>query len=86
MPSVRRAPAFDRAFKKKTPEMQAAILKCLVKLESGDYTPGLGVKKMQGQGGIWEARVDRDNRVTFEREGDVLYLRANCSHDVLRNP
>lgn len=66
--------------------MQAAILECLSKLAQGSEARGLGVKKMQGVKGVLEARVDASNRVTFERDGDVLYLRANCNHDVLKRP
>jgi hypothetical protein len=86
LPKILRAPAFDRAFKKKTPEMQGAILRTLKRLSEGDRSPGLGVKKMQGFKGIYEARVDDANRVTFERRDGVLYLRANCNHDILKNP
>lgn len=86
MPRILRAPSFDRALKKKTPEMQGAILKCLSRLEQGDQSHGLRVKKMPGYPGVWEARVDGANRVTFERDGDTLTLRANCNHDILKNP
>lgn len=86
MARIFRAPGFDRAFKKKSPDMQAAILHCLDRLAKGDQSRGLRAKKMRGHRDVWEARVDRANRVTFERRGEDLYLRANCNHDVLGSP
>ncbi len=67
--------------------MQAAILQTLAKLAAGPpYPRGLRLKPMQGFRGVMEASVDMGTRVTFEREGDVIRLRANCNHDVLRRP
>jgi len=49
--------------------------------------PSLQVKRIQGTPGIWEARVDIRHRMTFEFEGDILFLRVIGDHDeVLRRP
>ena len=42
---------------------------------------------MQGHRGVWEAYVDRANRVTFHYADDgTIVLRKNCNHDILRRP
>jgi mRNA interferase RelE/StbE len=84
---VRLTNAFKRVLKKKPPRLQAAILACVEQLGEDITHPGLRVHKMQGVGEIWEAYVDRANRVTFEWEGDTLVIRMNCNHQMLaRNP
>jgi hypothetical protein len=47
--------------------------------------PGLRVKRIKGTQGIWEARERKSLRITFEPEGDALFLR-NVGHynDVVR--
>ncbi|MDO8670489.1 MAG: hypothetical protein Q7O66_03550 [Dehalococcoidia bacterium] len=49
--------------------------------------PSLLVKPVQGTGGVWEARVDDQYRLTFEMFGDSLILRNVDNHDdCLRKP
>jgi mRNA-degrading endonuclease RelE of RelBE toxin-antitoxin system len=50
--------------------------------------PGLQTKPVQGAKGIYEARVDRSYRMTYERvSGGVLRMRVVGKHDdVLNNP
>lgn len=78
--------AFARTLRKKPPTLQAAILECVHGLMNNEGHPGLRTHKMQGIAGVWEAYVDKGNRVTFERDGSTLVFRANCNHDILRNP
>jgi hypothetical protein len=77
---------FRREFQKKTPKMQAAILKTLKRLDDGDPSPGLRKKKMRGHDGVYEASVDMATRVTFEQSGNTIRMRANCNHDILQRP
>jgi mRNA interferase RelE/StbE len=80
-------PAFRRRLTDKTPAMQGAILECVRRLRENWRHPSLRTKKMQGQPGVFEARVDRANRVTFHWDGETIVLRNHCNHDVLRrNP
>lgn len=56
-------------------------------LESNWLHPSLHTKKIQGHEGIWEFRIDRKYRGTFELEGDSIFLRVVGNHDdVLINP
>ena len=49
--------------------------------------PSLQVKPIKGTTGLWEARVDRQYRMTFEMISDTIYLRVVGNHDeVLRRP
>jgi len=68
--------------------MQAKVLECVTRLGEDPRHPGLQTHRMQGRPGVWEARVDQGNRVTFNYESDgSITLRMNCNHDVLsRNP
>ncbi|MCH7663280.1 MAG: type II toxin-antitoxin system mRNA interferase toxin, RelE/StbE family, partial [Chloroflexi bacterium] len=50
--------------------------------------PSLRTKKIQGVRGIYEARINRNYRMTYERLGDdVIRLRVVGEHDeALKNP
>lgn len=84
---LRLTKSFQKRFKKKTPEMQTAIQKCFSRLGDDPQHPSLRVRKMKGRDGVWEARVDRKNRVTFHWEKGTICMRNHCNHDILdRNP
>ena len=84
-PGRGRPPAFKRRLKKKTPTMQAAITKCIARLAENPRHPGLNTHKIRGTDGIWEAYVDKGNRVTFHYDDDGgIVMRHNCNHDIIR--
>ncbi|WP_290800948.1 hypothetical protein [Herbiconiux sp.] len=68
--------------------MKDAVSDCIRKLAANPHHPGLNTHKMKGtRDEVWEAYVDKGNRVTFHYEGDRIVLRNNCNHDILyRNP
>lgn len=74
---------FKKVYKKKPPEMQAAIQKCLRKLASDINLPGLNVHRVKGTNGVWEAYIDDGNRITFHYDDRGIVLRNNCNHDIL---
>jgi hypothetical protein len=39
-----------------------------------------------GSAGVFEAYVDKKNRVTFHYEQGAIVLRKHCNHDILKNP
>jgi hypothetical protein len=87
MPRITIDVPFKKRLAKKSPELQAAVLRCVKRLGEDPRHPGLNVHKMQGLDGVWEAYVDQGNRVTFEWSGDEIVLRNHCNHDMLRrNP
>lgn len=48
--------------------------------------PSLNIKKMQDPRDIWEGRITKGYRFTFQIEGDTCILRRLGTHDVLRTP
>ena len=48
--------------------------------------PSLSVKKMAGFDYIWEARVTKGYRFTFQIEDQVYLIRRVGPHDILKNP
>lgn len=55
-------------------------------LRAGMTYPGLNVRKMGGHVGIWEARIDRHYRFTYQTLGDVILLRRIGTHAIYRKP
>jgi hypothetical protein len=77
-------PRFKRDFKKKAPELRAAIAECLDRLASNPRHPGLQTHRVKGTPRTWEAYVDRANRVTFEYGDDRIVMLNHCNHDILK--
>lgn len=78
---------FQKAFRKKPAELQAAIAECVTRILDDPHHPGLHTHRVQGERGVWEAYVDDGNRVTFEYGPDGVVFRNHCNHDMLRkNP
>lgn len=84
MPAFEIPPSFKRIFDKKEPQLKAAILACIQQLSENPRHPGLNVHRVRGTAAVWEAYVDRGNRVTFEYKPDgTIVMRNNCNHDIL---
>jgi mRNA interferase RelE/StbE len=48
--------------------------------------PSLRLKKMKGFPDIWEARVTKNYRFTFQIQGNFYLLRRIGAHDILKRP
>jgi len=72
---ITRTARFKRAWQELTEEEKELGRKALRNLATDLRYPALRARKMQGTGHIWEARVSRSLRLTFELEGDTLVLR-----------
>ena len=86
-----RTERFKKAFKCLPPEIQKKTIRALRILAENPHYPSLVVKKIQGTTGIWEARIDRKYRMTFqlnEEDGKVVcHLRNVDNHDeCLKSP
>lgn len=68
---------------KKTPDMQAAITACLHQLRKNPHHPSLRTKAVGGRKGVFEARVDGKNRVTFFWDGPRIVVENHCNHDIV---
>jgi len=82
-----RTERFKRAFKTLSEQEQKRAGKAILLLADDPRHPGLRVKKLKGTIGIWEARVSRSMRLTFEFEADKIVLRTIGPHDdTLKRP
>lgn len=87
VPRVRTEKTFRKRLRKKPTKMQAAILECIDRLVDDPSYPGLKTHPVQSAPGVFSSRVDRGNRLTWSRDGDVIVLLNHCDHDeVYRRP
>ena len=66
---------FAKAYAKLPRDVRAKPDKALRLLDEDFRHPGLRARPVEGTRGIYEARVDRKHRLTYEREGDRLIMR-----------
>jgi mRNA-degrading endonuclease RelE of RelBE toxin-antitoxin system len=82
-----RTSRFKRAAKKLTTEDRDRLDKALLRYEQDPSHPSLGVKRVQGTKGIWEARASDALRFTFEKiEGGVLLRNVGAHDPTLKSP
>jgi addiction module RelE/StbE family toxin len=88
MPKVKFSRHFLRLFARLPAPIKEKVKKQIRLLAENPRHPSLQTKPLQGAAGIYEARVDRDYRMTYERESDdTLVLRVVAKHDqALKNP
>lgn len=77
---------FLRLYKKLPLELKEKTKKTLTFLQSNPTHPSLGHKKMAGQEDIFEIRISKNYRLTYQRINDTAYLRKIGTHDILRDP
>jgi len=78
---IARTETFKKAWKQLTEEQKALARKAIGNLIVDMRYPALRVKKIKGTEHIWEARVSRSLRMTFQLEGDIITLRNVGQHD-----
>lgn len=78
---ITRTASFKKAWQGLTEKEKALGRKALRNLAADLQYPALRVKKMQGVEYVWEARVSRSLRMTFELEGNRIILRNIGRHD-----
>jgi mRNA-degrading endonuclease RelE of RelBE toxin-antitoxin system len=88
MPEIEIPDKFKQYFDDLPEEIKKKARKAIRFLAENPGHPSLQTKPVQGAPGIFEARVDRRYRLTYERlPGDILRLRVVGLHDeVLNNP
>jgi addiction module RelE/StbE family toxin len=88
MPKIRFTRRFLKSFARLPVSVQEKIKKQIALLAENPRHPSLQSKPIQGALGIYEARVDVDYRITYERdESDTLVLRVAGKHDqALKKP
>lgn len=79
-----RADSFERDFVRLPAQIQAPVEKAVLLLAQNARHPALRAKKIKGSKDIWEGRVTRGYRFTFNWQGNVIILRRVGTHDILR--
>ena len=78
---LRRTERFLRAFRALPPSVRLKVEKALRLLAANPRHPSLRLKKIQATERIWEARVDRNHRLTLEMGEGCCLLRNVGKHD-----
>jgi mRNA interferase RelE/StbE len=82
---IARTERFKKAWADLDKPDKALARKAIINLSRDIRYPALKVKKIKGVEGIWEARVSLSLRMTFQIEGDVIFLRNVGRHDSTLN-
>ena len=77
---------FIRLYKRLPEELKEKTKKSLALLQLNPVHPSLDHKKMAGRKDIFEIRVSKNYRITYQKIGDTAYLRKVGTHDLLRDP
>jgi mRNA-degrading endonuclease RelE of RelBE toxin-antitoxin system len=78
--------SFIRDYHALPDQLQRTVDKKLKLFLSNPRHPSLNIKKMQDPRDIWEGRITKGYRFTFQMQGEVLTLRRLGTHDILRTP
>lgn len=87
----RRTERFKKAFRSLPMPIQEKALKVFRLMQKNPFHPSLYVKKIRGANEIWEGRIDRQYRFTFQvvKQDDqtIIVFRNIDNHDeCLKNP
>ena len=78
---IARAVRFKKAWRELSEQEKDLAYKALGNPATDLRYPDLKTKKVQGVEHIWEARVSRSLRMTFQIEGNTIVLRNIGRHD-----
>ena len=79
--NISRTENFKRAWKQLNDEQKKLAVKAIEQLVTDIRYPAPRVKKIKGTENIWEARVSKSIRITFQREKSTILLRNIGQHD-----
>lgn len=78
---------FKKAYRRLPISVQQKAQKAIRLLDENIRHPSLRVKRIQGTDALFEGRVDRKYRFSFEFDGNDILLRNIDNHDeCLKNP
>jgi mRNA interferase RelE/StbE len=88
MPRIKFSKRFLKLFSRLPAPIQEKVKKQLSLLAENPRHPSLQTKPIQGAARVYEACVDQDYRMTYEREvDDTLLMRVVARHDeALKKP
>lgn len=79
-----RSDSFKRSYKKLSRSIQQKTDRILIFLSKDLMHPSIRAKKIQGARDIWEGRIDKFHRFTFQIEGNEILLRSIGEHDITK--
>jgi len=77
---------FDEDYNALPGEIKERADKQFVLLMENPHHPSLGVKKIKGHSNIWEGRITKSYRFTFQILEEIYLLRRIGTHNILRTP
>ncbi len=84
---ITRSDLFKRDYKKLPEKVKVQTDKVLRLLATDLSHPSLRTKKIKSRENIWEARITKNYRLSFQIIGDACILRRIGKHDeILRRP
>ncbi len=88
MPKIRLSKRFTKAYLRLPLEIRDIVKKALAMLEENPRHPSLQTKPIKGARGFYEARIDKNYRMTYIRlSDDTLEMSYVDNHDdALKNP
>ena len=76
-----------RDFQKLSLELQKIVEKQFKLFVNNPFYPSLGIKKLQGSKNIWEGRITKSIRFSFQTYKDVYLIRRVGKHNhILKKP
>ncbi len=79
-----RSDSFKRSYKKLPKFVQKKTDKILTLLASDLRHPSIRAKKIKGAQDIWEGRIDKFHRFTFQINANEIILRSIGPHDITK--
>lgn len=83
---IRFTRSFERDYRELPKALQKAVDRKLLLLLENFNHPSLKVKKVRGYKNIWECRISRSFRFTFNIIERAYFIRRVGPHDILRKP
>ena len=78
---------FDRDYHRLSKSIQEQCDKQFITLLKNPRHPSLRTSQIQGFGNIWEGRISKDYRFTFQIARDIYLIRRVSKHDeILKKP
>ncbi len=76
--------SFEADYRRLPKDIQEGVNDAIRLFQQNPRHPSLHTKKLKGTKDIWESRVTRNYRVTFEWEGELVTFRRVGAHDILK--
>lgn len=77
---------FDKDYSSLSENIKEQADKKLTLMIQNPHHPSLKLKKIRGYPDIWEGRISRSYRFTFQIYGNTYLLRRIGTHDIYRRP